>query len=81
MCIKATKVDGVYDSDPKTNPNAQMIVSASYEDVINKDIRVMDHTAITLAKEGNMVLKVVNLYKKGAMIRAINGENEGTTIQ
>lgn len=81
MCIKATKVDGVYDSDPKINPDAQMIESASYDDVINKNIRVMDHTAITLAKEWNMILKVVNLYKKGAMMRAINGEKEGTTIK
>lgn len=81
MCIKATKVDGVYDSDPKINPNAQMITSASYEEVLAKNIRVMDHTAITLAKEGNMVLKVVNLYKEWAMLRAINGEQEGTTIQ
>lgn len=80
MCIKATKVDGVYDSDPKTNPDAQMIESASYDDVLSKNIRVMDHTAITLAKEGSMPLRVVNLYKKGAMMRAINGENEGTTI-
>ncbi len=80
MCIKATKVDGVYDSDPKTNPGAQMIQSANYDEVLTKNIRVMDHTAITLAKEGNMPLKVVNLYKKGAMMRAINGEREGTVI-
>jgi len=81
MCIKATKVDGVYDSDPKTNPDAQMIESASYDEVLTKNIRVMDHTAITLAKEGSMPLKVVNLYKKGAMMRAINQEKEGTTIE
>lgn len=80
MCIKATKVDGVYDSDPKSNPDAQMIEHATYNDVINKEIRVMDHTAITLAKDGNMPIKVVNLYKKWAMLRAINGEKEGTTI-
>ncbi len=80
MCIKATKVDGVYDSDPEMNPDAQMIEHASYSDVIHKEIRVMDHTAITLAKEGNMPIKVVNLYKKGAILRAIKWEKEGTTI-
>ena len=64
MMIKATKVDGVYDKDPKKYDDALMIEEASYKDVIHKEIRVMDHTAITLAKEGNMVLKVVNLYKK-----------------
>lgn len=64
MMIKATKVDGVYDKDPKKFDDAVMIEQASYRDVIHKEIRVMDHTAITLAKEGNMTLKVVNLYKK-----------------
>jgi uridylate kinase len=51
MCIKATKVDGVYDSDPIKNPKAKLIRHATYNDVIHKEIRVMDHTAITLAKE------------------------------
>jgi len=81
MMIKATKVDGVYDKDPKKYDDAVMIEKASYKDVIHKEIRVMDHTAITLAKEGNMVLKVVNLYKDGAILRAIEGKKEGTTIE
>jgi len=63
MMIKATKVDGVYTKDPKKHDDAELIKKASYKDVINKDIRVMDHTAITLAKDGNLVVKVVNLYK------------------
>ena len=80
MVIKATKVDGVYTKDPKIHDDAELIEHATYKDVINKDIRVMDHTAITLAKDGDMVLKVVNLYKKWAILKAIHGEKEGTTI-
>jgi uridylate kinase len=64
MMIKATKVDGVYDKDPVKHADAVMIEHATYNDVIYKDIKVMDHTGITLAKEGNIPLKVVNLYKK-----------------
>ncbi len=80
LMIKATKVDGVYDKDPKKHDDAIMIEHASYKDVIHKDIQVMDHTGITLAKDGNMPLKVVNLYKKWAILRAINWEKEWTTI-
>jgi uridylate kinase len=57
-----------------------MIEHATYADVINKDIKVMDHTGITLAKEWNMPLKVVNLYKKWAILRAIQWKKEWTTI-
>ena len=80
MMIKATKVDGVYTKDPKKHDDAELIKKASYKDVINKDIRVMDHTAITLAKDGELVLKVVNLYKPGSILDAIQGKDEGTTI-
>lgn len=80
MMIKATKVDGVYDKDPKKFSDAQLIPYASYEQVIKNDIRVMDQTAIALAKDGDLILKVVNLYKEGAILRAIKGESEGTTI-
>ena len=80
MMIKATKVDGVYTKDPKKYDDAELIKTASYNDVINKEIKVMDHTAITLAKEGNLVLKVVNLYKPTSILDAIEGKDEGTTI-
>ncbi len=80
MVIKATKVDWVFDKDPMKYEDAELIKKASYKDVLVKDIKVMDHTAITLAKEGNLVLKVVSLYKKWAILRAIRGEDEGTTI-
>ncbi len=80
MMIKATKVDGVYTKDPKTHDDAELIKKASYKDVINKDIRVMDHTAITLAKDGELIVKVVNLFKPGSILDAIEGKDEGTTI-
>lgn len=80
VMIKATKVDWVYTKDPVKYPDAELIKNASYEQVIKQDIRVMDQTGIALAKDGNLKLKVVNLYKKGAMMRACLGEDEGTTI-
>ena len=80
MVIKATKVDWVFDKDPMKFDDATLIKQASYKDVLVKDIKVMDHTAITLAKEWNLTLKVVNLYKKWAILRAIEWKDEGTTI-
>lgn len=80
MMIKATKVDGVYDKDPKKYEDAVLIKNANYEEVIKNDIRVMDQTAIALAREWNLQLKVVNLYKDWALLRAALWENEGTTI-
>ena len=81
LMIKATKVDWIYNKDPHKFDDAKLIKNTTYSKVINEDIRVMDHTAITLAKEGNLEMKVVNLYKKWAMLRACMGEKEGTTIQ
>ena len=80
VMIKATKVDWVYDKDPKKFDDAIFIKKASYNEIITKNLRVMDATAISLAKENNMVLKVVNLYKKWSVLRAILWEDEGTTI-
>ena len=80
MMVKATRVDWVFDKDPEKNDDAVMIQESSYEEVLTKDIRVMDHTGITLAKDWWMVLKVVNLYKKWAILRAIQWEKEWTTI-
>ena len=78
--IKATKVDGVYDKDPKSYDDAVLIEKADYEQVIKNNIRVMDQTAIALAKEARLELRVVNLYKDGAMLRASIWEIEGTII-
>lgn len=80
MMIKATKVDGVYDKDPKKFPDATFIKKASYDEVIKNNIKVMDQTWIALAKEWELTLKVVNLYKKWAILRSILWEDEWTTI-
>ena len=78
--IKATKVDGVYDKDPVKNPDAVFIPSATYDQVITQNLRVMDGTSIALAKENNLALKVVSLFEEGAVLRAVSGQEEGTTI-
>lgn len=78
--IKATRVDWVYDSDPEKNPSATMFEDISYSEVLEKDLKVMDLTAIVLAKENNLKIKVVNLFKDSAVIKAVKGEKEGTVI-
>lgn len=80
MMIKATKVDGVYDKDPIKYNDAEFIPTATYDEVITKNLRVMDHTAIALAKENSMVLKVVSLYNDDSIMKAVLGKNEWTTI-
>ena len=80
VMIKATKVDGVYDKDPVKNEDAVFIPHATYDEVITHNLRVMDYTSIALAKENNLTLKVVSLFEEWAVLRAISGEEEGTTI-
>ena len=69
--IKATKVDGVYDSDPVKNPNAVFLDKLSYSDVIRKNIKVMDHTAVTLAQENNIPMIVFSLKEKGNLEKVL----------
>jgi len=78
--IKATKVDWIYDKDPMKYSEAKMYTTLSYDDVINKKLSIMDTTAVVLARENNMSIKVANLNKKWAILRIIEGENEGTSI-
>jgi len=80
LMVKATKVDWVFDKDPVKNPQAKLIKNTSYEEIIKNDIRVMDKTAITLALEWKLKLKVVNLFKAWAIKRACLWEDEWTTI-
>lgn len=80
VMIKATKVNWVYDKDPVKYADAEFIPEATYDEVITKNLRVMDHTAIALAKENNMKLKVVSLYDEGAVMRAVLGKKEWTLI-
>jgi uridylate kinase len=80
IMIKATKVDWVYDKDPIKYTEAKFIKNATYDEVITKNLKVMDATSIALAKENSMLVKVVSLYKKNAVLNAIIWNNEGTTI-
>jgi uridylate kinase len=64
MVIKATKVDGVYTKDPVKYKDAEFIHSATYDEVLTKNLKVMDLTAIALAKQNKLTIKVANLYKK-----------------
>lgn len=80
VIIKATSVDGVYSADPKKDPTATMYESISYRDVMLEELRVMDQTAITLCKENQLPLIVLNLHTPGAIARAINGERVGTLV-
>lgn len=80
LMIKATKVDGLYDKDPEKYKDAKFIKSTNYTEVIDKNLRVMDMAAIALAKENNLKLKVVWLFKEGAILKAINSDEEWTVI-
>ena len=71
VLIKATKVDGVYDSDPMKNPHAKRYDSLTYDDVLHKNLQVMDATAIVLCKEQNMPLRIFNLNETGDLLRTV----------
>ena len=80
VLIKATKVDGVYDSDPMTNPNARRFEHLTYMEAINRRLEVMDSTALSLCMDNNLPLLVLNLWKQDDLRRALYGEKVGTLI-
>jgi uridylate kinase len=80
VLIKATKVDGVYDSDPHQNSNAVKFDHLSYIDTLNKRLEVMDVTAISLCMENKLPILVLNLFDPSALIRSILGEPVGTLV-
>jgi len=80
ILVKATKVDGVYDSDPVSNPSAKRYESVSYDDVLQKRLGVMDATAIALCRDNNMDLRVLSINEKGALTNMALGDNIGTLI-
>lgn len=80
VLIKATKVDGVYDSDPKRNPNAVKFDNITYLDAISQRLQVMDSTALTLCMENKMPILVLNLWDETALSRALCGEAVGTLV-
>ena len=80
ILLKATKVDGLYDSDPVKNKSAKMIKEISYMGVLEKQLKVMDMTAISLAMDNNLPLAVFNLKAKGNIKKVVCGEDIGTRI-
>lgn len=78
--LKATKVDGVYSDDPVKNPEAELYSELDYSDVLDKELKVMDLAAFTLARDHNLPIRVFNMNKPGALRRVIMGEQEGTLI-
>lgn len=79
--LKATKVDGVYTDDPMTNPDAKKYDRLTYDEVIEKQLGVMDLTAICLARDHDMPLRVFNMKKPGALATVVVGGDEGTLIE
>ena len=78
--LKGTKVDGVYDDDPAKNPEAKLYKVLSYDEVLEKELKVMDLAAFTLARDHNVPIRVFNMNKPGCMRAVVMGENVGTLI-
>ena len=78
--LKATKVNGIYDSDPNVNKNAKLIKNITYSEVISKNLRVMDMTAISLAKESNIPIYITNIFEQDSLIRALKEEGNYSKI-
>ncbi len=80
ILLKATKVDGIYDADPVTNPNAVFLNDVTYMEVLERQLRVMDMTAISLAMDNKLPLSVFNLNQPGNIHKVVCGESVGTLI-
>jgi len=80
LLIKATKVDGVYSSDPVKNNDAIRYETLNYDDVIERKLNVMDATAVVLCRENKIPLRILDMTKPGVLLRAAMGENEGTLV-
>ncbi|HIR57703.1 MAG TPA: UMP kinase [Candidatus Gallacutalibacter pullicola] len=81
IIMKATMVDGVYDSDPKKNPNAVKYDTLSFLDVLNKNLQVMDSTAASLCKDNNIPILVFSIEEPENILRAVCGESIGTLVK
>jgi uridylate kinase len=80
VIFKATKVDGIYDSDPNVNPDAKRFESLTFSHVLNQDLRVMDSTAIAMCRENDIPIIVFNLFERGNIQRVVAGEKIGTYV-
>ena len=81
VLLMAKNVDGVYDSDPKTNPNAKKIDTISYMEIMNRNLNVMDFTSLTLCMENKIPIVAFGLNEEDGLIKAARGEKIGTTIK
>ena len=80
VILKATKVDGVYDSDPKKNPNAKKYPRVTYIDALQQQLKVMDSTAFSLCMDNEMPIIVFNFFEPGNLARVVRGETIGTLV-
>lgn len=80
VVLKATKVDGIYTTDPKKDPNATRYSDISFDEAISKNLGVMDATAFALCRDQKMPIKVFSIFKEGGLMRVIRGEDEGTLV-
>ena len=80
IMLKATKVDGIYTSDPQINPDAIRFHKLSFDEAIAKNLQVMDATALTLCRDQKLPLNVFSIFKEGALKRIVTGEDEGTLV-
>ena len=80
VVLKATRVDGVYSADPEEHDDAVMYEDLTYMEVINRQLRVMDSTAITMCMENDIPIRVFNLTKAGNIVSAVRGESIGTRV-
>jgi uridylate kinase len=80
MLLKATKVDGVYDADPVTTPDAVRFERVSYDQVINDKLNVMDATAIVMCRDNDLPLRVFDLTRANALVQAMSGDKVGTLV-
>jgi len=80
LLIKATKVEGVYSDDPGKKSDAELFEKLSYNDLLKKDLRIIDHSAVALCRDNNIPIVVLNIFKEGNITKAICGERVGTYI-
>ncbi|MEN8130273.1 MAG: UMP kinase [Pseudomonadota bacterium] len=81
LLLKATKVDGIYDDDPMTNPHAKRYRRMSFDEAISKKLQVMDATALVLCRDNKIPLRIFNIFTQGSLIKIAQGEDIGSLVQ
>jgi uridylate kinase len=80
LLVKATKVEGIYSADPNRDPSAVFIPELSFHDVLTRDLKVMDAAAVSLCRENDLPIVVLNIHERGAVAAALRGERRGTLV-